>query len=182
VISLVALGIVFLLRRRRSTPSPTIQPTPQMAAQPPGGAFPPPGAPVNGHQSYYGAPPPQDPSKMNLYGTQTTPPPLTNPSPAQAYGGAYFPPHQQGAMAVPPPDRGDAASPMSNYNRLSGVPPTTPGMEGGQQFQSVSPQTQSAFTHQTTPPPVEAGGTAVATPGQQGYGNAHHRGEMHELA
>ena len=196
VIGLAALGIIFLMRRRKQSPAaPPVQPAPQMGQQQPGFGPPGPGLPPAGsHQSYYGG---SDPTKLAAAAgayphTQPTPP-LQNPSPHQAYGApppaGYFPPaHNAQLLPGQVPDRADATSPLSNYNRMSQLP-TSPSTATEQGFSSVSPGQQfgTPVTQQTgSPPPAtgaaplhEAGGTAV---GQPGYNDGHHRGQMHELA
>jgi len=184
VIGLAALGIIFLMRRNKKNPPPPIQPTPQMGQQP--GFAPGP----NGHQSFYGPPDPTKPGGYPL--TQPTPPLQNQPYGAPPPQGGYFPP-PVGLAPGQLPDRSDATSPLSNYNRVSqlvtspstGSGPGFPGSSPGQQFGTSpgpaggSPPAQFG----ATPPPPgqqvhEAGGTDV---GQTPYAQGHHRGEMHEL-
>ncbi|OIW27309.1 hypothetical protein CONLIGDRAFT_715815 [Coniochaeta ligniaria NRRL 30616] len=155
VIGLIALGIVFLLRRKNP-------PAPAAPLQP--GGFPPappnqqtPSTPGTQHHSFY-APPPGDPSKHNgqaMTQTYPTPPP---PFPAQPYPAPVY---QAAGGTTPVLSAGEY-----NNNRLSAAaPPTTA---------PVSPSTTMASAHPSYQPGF--GQTPVHEIGEGG-----HRGTMSEL-
>lgn len=120
VLGLIAFGIVFILRRRTSTPSPSSSHQ-GLASQPPE-------TPAT-HQSFY-VPPPGDPTKHNstvitngqpMTQTYPTPPP---PFPAQPYP-APAPPQDMQAGYYQAAD-GTAPVPAGEYNTFGTAAPVSP--------------------------------------------------------